>query len=191
MPCFTNALRTRIGSAVDPISRPATLTATGTSKSGFTMRQRLIWLQTSFSTQRVMRSDRPLTSATPMKRSGGTMPRPVVLSELEKGLALLPDSVPVEAQRTELKALGLAELLGERALPVLAVLTKADKLASRAQDGLAAALARALDLFLARPEIGFVWLAYEDGKPVDSSKWYFKWNPAGAKTDELVFVNQR
>lgn len=29
-----------------------------------------------------------------------------------------------------------------------------------------AALARALDLFLARPEIGFVWLAYEDGRPV-------------------------
>lgn len=29
-----------------------------------------------------------------------------------------------------------------------------------------AALARALDLFLARPETGFVWLAYEDRKPV-------------------------
>jgi hypothetical protein len=30
---------------------------------------------------------------------------------------------------------------------------------------------------------------YEDGKPVDSSKWYFKWNAQGAKTDDLVFVS--
>lgn len=30
---------------------------------------------------------------------------------------------------------------------------------------------------------------YEDDKPVDSSKWYFPWNPEGAKTDELIFVS--
>jgi hypothetical protein len=30
---------------------------------------------------------------------------------------------------------------------------------------------------------------YEDGKPIDSSKYYFKWNSKGAKTDELVFVS--
>jgi hypothetical protein len=30
---------------------------------------------------------------------------------------------------------------------------------------------------------------YEDGKPIDSSKFYFKWNSAGAKTDELIFVS--
>ncbi len=30
---------------------------------------------------------------------------------------------------------------------------------------------------------------YEDGKPVDSSKWYFPWNDQGAKTDELIFVS--
>jgi len=30
---------------------------------------------------------------------------------------------------------------------------------------------------------------YEDGKPVDSSKWYFKMKAEGAKTDELVFVS--
>ncbi len=30
---------------------------------------------------------------------------------------------------------------------------------------------------------------YEDGKPIDSSKFYFKWNSAGAKTGELVFVS--
>lgn len=30
---------------------------------------------------------------------------------------------------------------------------------------------------------------YEDGKPIDSSKYYFKWNSEGAKTDELVFVS--
>ncbi|HEX5095244.1 MAG TPA: S46 family peptidase [Acidimicrobiia bacterium] len=30
---------------------------------------------------------------------------------------------------------------------------------------------------------------YEDGKPVDSSKFYFKWNAKGAKADELVFVS--
>jgi len=30
---------------------------------------------------------------------------------------------------------------------------------------------------------------YEDGKPIDSSKFYFKWNEKGAKTDELVFVS--
>jgi hypothetical protein len=30
---------------------------------------------------------------------------------------------------------------------------------------------------------------YEDGKPIDSSKYYFKWNSDGAKTDELVFVS--
>jgi hypothetical protein len=30
---------------------------------------------------------------------------------------------------------------------------------------------------------------YEDDKPVDSSKWYFPWSAAGAKTDELVFVS--
>jgi len=30
---------------------------------------------------------------------------------------------------------------------------------------------------------------YEDGKPIDSSKHYFKWNAKGAATDELVFVS--
>ncbi|MFM1872443.1 MAG: hypothetical protein RL398_1865 [Planctomycetota bacterium] len=30
---------------------------------------------------------------------------------------------------------------------------------------------------------------YEDGKPIDSSKFYFKWNPEGAKADDLVFVS--
>lgn len=30
---------------------------------------------------------------------------------------------------------------------------------------------------------------YEDGKPIDSSKHYFKWNPEGAKKDDLVFVS--
>ncbi|MFY9344047.1 MAG: S46 family peptidase [Planctomycetota bacterium] len=30
---------------------------------------------------------------------------------------------------------------------------------------------------------------YEDGKPIDSSKFYFQWNNDGAKTDELVFVS--
>lgn len=30
---------------------------------------------------------------------------------------------------------------------------------------------------------------YEDDKPVDSSKWYFPFDPEGAKTDELVFVS--
>jgi hypothetical protein len=30
---------------------------------------------------------------------------------------------------------------------------------------------------------------YEDDKPIDSSKFYFKWNAAGAATDELVFVS--
>lgn len=30
---------------------------------------------------------------------------------------------------------------------------------------------------------------YEDGKPIDSSKFYFKWNAKGAATDELVFVS--
>ncbi|MGE3175425.1 MAG: S46 family peptidase [Planctomycetota bacterium] len=30
---------------------------------------------------------------------------------------------------------------------------------------------------------------YEDGKPVDSSKWYFKWNADGARKDDLVFVS--
>lgn len=30
---------------------------------------------------------------------------------------------------------------------------------------------------------------YEDGKPIDSSKFHFKWNPEGAKTDDLVFVS--
>ncbi|MBK8097005.1 MAG: S46 family peptidase [Planctomycetes bacterium] len=30
---------------------------------------------------------------------------------------------------------------------------------------------------------------YEDGKPIDSSKWYFHWNDQGAKTDDLVFVS--
>jgi len=30
---------------------------------------------------------------------------------------------------------------------------------------------------------------YEDGKPIDSSKYYFKWNDKGAATDELVFVS--
>lgn len=40
----------------------------------------------------------------------GTMPRPVVLAELEKALTLLPGSVPVEAQRTELKAAWLPML---------------------------------------------------------------------------------
>lgn len=30
---------------------------------------------------------------------------------------------------------------------------------------------------------------YEDGKPIDSSKFYFPWNEKGAATDELVFVS--
>ncbi|HEB54303.1 MAG TPA: hypothetical protein ENI87_13710 [bacterium] len=30
---------------------------------------------------------------------------------------------------------------------------------------------------------------YEDGKPVDSSKWYFKFKTDGAKKDDLVFVS--
>ncbi len=30
---------------------------------------------------------------------------------------------------------------------------------------------------------------YEDGKPIDSSKFHFKWNADGAKADELVFVS--
>lgn len=30
---------------------------------------------------------------------------------------------------------------------------------------------------------------YEDDKPVDSSKWFFKFEPKGAKTDDLVFVS--
>lgn len=30
---------------------------------------------------------------------------------------------------------------------------------------------------------------YEDDKPIDSSKYYFKWNSGGAKVDELVFVS--
>ena len=30
---------------------------------------------------------------------------------------------------------------------------------------------------------------YEDDKPIDSSKFYFKWNSAGAEKDELVFVS--
>jgi hypothetical protein len=30
---------------------------------------------------------------------------------------------------------------------------------------------------------------YEDGKPIDSSKFYFHWNDKGAATDELVFVS--
>jgi hypothetical protein len=30
---------------------------------------------------------------------------------------------------------------------------------------------------------------YEDGKPIDSSKFYFKWNAKGAATDDLIFVS--
>lgn len=30
---------------------------------------------------------------------------------------------------------------------------------------------------------------YEDGKPIDSSKFYFHWNDQGAKPDELIFVS--
>ncbi len=30
---------------------------------------------------------------------------------------------------------------------------------------------------------------YEDGKPIDSSKFHFKWNSAGAKSGDLVFVS--
>lgn len=30
---------------------------------------------------------------------------------------------------------------------------------------------------------------YEDDKPIDSSKWFFKFEPKGAKTDDLVFVS--
>jgi hypothetical protein len=30
---------------------------------------------------------------------------------------------------------------------------------------------------------------YEDGKPIDSSKFHFKWNEQGAAVDELVFVS--
>ena len=32
------------------------------------------------------------------------------------------------------------------------------------------------------------WRAYEDDKPVDSSPFYFKFNPEGAKENDLVFV---
>src|SRR5688572_12359687 len=30
---------------------------------------------------------------------------------------------------------------------------------------------------------------YEDGKPIDSSKWFFPFDAEGAKTDELIFVS--
>ena len=30
---------------------------------------------------------------------------------------------------------------------------------------------------------------YEDGKPIDSSKFYFPWNDKGAATDELIFIS--
>jgi len=30
---------------------------------------------------------------------------------------------------------------------------------------------------------------YEDGKPIDSSEWFFQFDPEGAKTDDLVFVS--
>jgi hypothetical protein len=30
---------------------------------------------------------------------------------------------------------------------------------------------------------------YEDGKPIDSSKWYFPFDASGADTDELIFVS--
>ena len=53
------------------------------------------------------------------------------------------------------------------------------------------ALARALDLFLARPEIGFVWLGYEDGRPVAVCIVYFAISTsAGAVVAKLddVFV---
>jgi len=75
MPCLARQARTSVGSAESPISRPATLTATGMSKVGSTLRQRAICPHTSSTTQRVIRSDRPLTSATPMKRSGVSRPK--------------------------------------------------------------------------------------------------------------------
>ena len=41
-----------------------------------------------------------------------------------------------------------------------------------------------------RYSIDFAFLrAYEDGKPADTSKHYFKWKSGGAKQDELVFVS--
>ena len=41
-----------------------------------------------------------------------------------------------------------------------------------------------------RYSIDFAFLrAYEDGKPADTTKHYFKWKSGGAKQDELVFVS--
>ena len=41
-----------------------------------------------------------------------------------------------------------------------------------------------------RHNLDFAFLrAYEDGKPADTTKHYFKWKPGGAKEDELVFVS--
>lgn len=41
-----------------------------------------------------------------------------------------------------------------------------------------------------RHSIDFAFLrAYEDGKPADTAKHYFKWKSGGAKKDELVFVS--
>lgn len=41
-----------------------------------------------------------------------------------------------------------------------------------------------------RHSIDFAFLrAYEDGKPADTTKHYFKWKSGGAKKDELVFVS--
>ncbi len=41
-----------------------------------------------------------------------------------------------------------------------------------------------------RHSIDFAFLrAYEDGKPADTTKHYFKWKLGGAKKDELVFVS--
>ena len=38
--------------------------------------------------------------------------------------------------------------------------------------------------------VDFAFLrAYEDGKPANTTKHYFKWKPGGAKQDELVFVS--
>ena len=41
-----------------------------------------------------------------------------------------------------------------------------------------------------RHSIDFAFLrAYEDGKPANTTKHYFKWKSGGAKKDELVFVS--
>lgn len=48
-----------------------------------------------------------------------------------------------------------------------------------------------LDNFIyPRHSIDFAFIrAYEDGKPADTTKHYFKWKSGGAKKDELVFIS--